>query len=59
MQKSGSFYKYGGATIGQGKEKAAQYLSDQPQLIDTIRAQVMSAVSGVVVELPVAEASLE
>lgn len=52
IQKSGSFYKYGGATIGQGKEKAAQYLNDQPQLIDTIRAQVMQAVSGVVVEVP-------
>ena len=46
VQKSGSFYKYGGATIGQGKEKAAAYLQAQPELIEQIRQQVVSAVKG-------------
>ena len=46
VQKSGSFYKYQGATIGQGKEKAAAYLQAQPQLIEQIREQVVSAVKG-------------
>ena len=46
VQKSGSFYKYGGATIGQGKEKAAAYLQAQPELIEQIREQVVRAVKG-------------
>ncbi|MDQ3460414.1 MAG: DNA recombination/repair protein RecA, partial [Deinococcota bacterium] len=46
IQKSGSFFKYGGETIGQGKEKAASYLSERPEVIDTIRAQVMAAIKG-------------
>ena len=46
VQKSGSFYKYGGATIGQGKEKAAAYLQAQPELIEQIRQQVVRAVKG-------------
>ena len=60
IQKSGSFYKYGGATIGQGKEKAAAYLQDQPELIEQIRQQVVQAVGGVKAvaveeDVPVAE----
>ena len=46
IQKSGSFYKYQGTTIGQGKEKASAYLLEQPQLIEQIRNQVVAAVSG-------------
>ncbi len=46
IQKSGSFYKYDGVTIGQGKEKASAYLQDQPGLIDTIRDRVVGIVSG-------------
>ncbi len=55
IQKSGSFYKYEGATIGQGKEKAASYLQDQPQLIDKIRQQVVDAVKGAKVVAPEGE----
>ena len=50
IQKSGSFYKYQGTTIGQGKEKASAYLLEQPQLIEQIRNQVVAAVSGKTVE---------
>ena len=46
IQKSGSFYKYDGVTIGQGKEKASSYLLDQPGLIDRIRDRVVAVVSG-------------
>ena len=46
IQKSGSFYKYDGVTIGQGKEKASAYLLDQPGLIDQIREKVVAVVSG-------------
>lgn len=46
IQKSGSFYKYDGVTIGQGKEKAASYLLDNPHLIDALRQRVVAAVRG-------------
>ena len=46
IQKSGSFYKYDGVTIGQGKEKASAYLLNQPGLIDQIRDRVVAVVSG-------------
>ena len=52
IQKSGSFYKYDGLTIGQGKEKASAYLLDQPGLIDTIRQRVVAVVGGAKVEEP-------
>jgi recombination protein RecA len=46
VQKSGSFYKYQGVTLGQGKEKVASYLQQQPDLIASIRQQVLLAVKG-------------
>jgi len=46
LQKSGSFYKYRGDTIGQGKEKAATFLHDNPQLISDIRQQVVQTLQG-------------
>ncbi len=51
VQKSGSFYKYGGETIGQGKEKASAYLQDRPQVFDEIRQKVVAAVSGKTAEV--------
>ena len=57
IQKSGSFYKYDGVTIGQGKEKASAYLLDQPGLIDQIREKVVAVVSGKGVEETVAAGS--
>ncbi len=47
VQKSGSFYKYEGATIGQGKEKASTYLEEHPELIEEIRGKVTAAIQGV------------
>jgi recombination protein RecA len=55
IQKSGSFYKYGGENIGQGKEKASNYLSERPQVTEEIRQKVVAAVTGKAPE-PVAEA---
>jgi recombination protein RecA len=46
IQKSGSFYKYEGSTIGQGKEKAVAFLQDKPQLVDSLRHQVLAAIKG-------------
>jgi recombination protein RecA len=46
IQKSGSFFKYDGANIGQGKEKAAAFLTENPATADEIRAKVVSAIKG-------------
>jgi recombination protein RecA len=46
VQKSGSYFKYQGETLGQGKEKAVQALQEHPELARTIREQVMQAVKG-------------
>jgi recombination protein RecA len=46
LQKSGSWYNYGEIRLGQGKEKTAVYLQDNPELVNTIREQVMAAAKG-------------
>ncbi|MDQ3396360.1 MAG: recombinase RecA [Deinococcota bacterium] len=46
INKSGSFFKYKGETIGQGKEKAAAYLSERPAALEAIRASVLTVLQG-------------
>ena len=46
VQKSGSWYSYGEERLGQGKEKAAEFLQEQPDLIPVIRQQVIDAIGG-------------
>lgn len=41
IQKSGSWFSYGEVRLGQGKEKAADYLRENPEMIDEIRAKVL------------------
>ena len=55
VQKSGSFYKYEGSTIGQGKEKASLYLEEHAHLIEEIKGKVISAIQGVPYEPRVAD----
>lgn len=43
VEKSGAFYKYDGATIGQGREAAKKYLSDNPKVQDAIAKKVLAA----------------
>jgi recombination protein RecA len=43
VEKSGAFYKYDGATIGQGREAAKKYLTDNPKVQDDIAKKVMAA----------------
>ena len=40
VAKSGAFYKYNDATIGQGREAAKQYLKDNPEILAEIDAKV-------------------
>ena len=48
INKSGSWYGYGEERLGQGKEKAAQFLSENPELISEIQDKVKRAVGGIV-----------
>ncbi|MCB9809462.1 recombinase RecA [Candidatus Peribacteria bacterium] len=41
VQKAGAFYKYKNETIGQGKQKAGEFLAHNPGVLAEIRAQVM------------------
>jgi recombination protein RecA len=45
VQKSGSWFAYGETRLGQGKEKAAAFLLEEPALLEQIRAQVLSAIA--------------
>lgn len=48
VKKAGSFYSYGDVRIGQGKEKAIQYVAERPELEEEIRRRVSEAIrSGV------------
>jgi recombination protein RecA len=47
VQKSGSWYSYGEVRLGQGKEKSADFLEENPQMIDEIRNRVMNEIQGV------------
>ncbi|OGO09216.1 MAG: hypothetical protein A2Z66_06005 [Chloroflexi bacterium RBG_13_66_10] len=46
MEKRGSFYTYGEAKIGQGRENAKQYLKDNPDLTEEIELAIRQRASG-------------
>lgn len=41
IDKSGSWFTFGGERIGQGRENAKQYLKDNPQIAQTIEKKVL------------------
>ena len=43
VQQSGAWFKYGTTHIGQGKEKARNYLKENPDVCEEIRAKIMDA----------------
>ena len=42
VRKSGSWFAYGEERIGQGREKAIQYLHDKPEVRERLRAEIMN-----------------
>lgn len=44
VEKSGAFYKYGGETIGQGRDKTKTFLRDNPEIMSEIDSKVREAV---------------
>ena len=43
VKKSGAWFKYGATHIGQGKEKARNYLMENPETAEEIRVKIMEA----------------
>lgn len=43
VNRSGSWFKYGDTYLGQGKEKARNFLIENPELCETIKDEVMAA----------------
>ena len=43
IKKSGSWFAYDGAKIGQGRENAKQFLADNPEISDNIELQIRTA----------------
>ena len=44
VEKSGAFYKYGGETTGQGRDKTKTFLKDNPEIMSEIDNKVREAV---------------
>lgn len=44
VQKSGSWFSYGGERIGQGRDKCKEFLKANPAIMEEIRGKIMAAV---------------
>ena len=51
VNRSGSWFKYGSTHLGQGKEKARNYLIENPEITAEIKTKIMAA-GGYVEEIP-------
>ena len=51
VARTGAWFRYGDMQLGQGKEKARQYLKENPQLAQEIKAKVMAAGGGKMAKL--------
>ena len=45
MQKSGAWYSYGDQRLGQGRENVKQFLRENPDITQSVRAEVIKAVN--------------
>ena len=60
VEKSGSWYSYKGAKIGQGKDNSREYLSEHPEIAAEIEAKIRALSSGIkVADMPLAEREAE
>jgi len=53
VKKSGTWYSYGDEKLGQGRDKAREFLKENPQLLIEIDTQVRNRLKPPVVEIPV------
>jgi recombination protein RecA len=59
VARTGAWFRYGDLQLGQGKEKARQYLKENPKLAHEIKAKVMAAGGAKVAKLAGAARSAE
>jgi recombination protein RecA len=60
VQKSGSWFSFGEVRLGQGKEKAAEFLGERPELAAEVRELVMARLAtGAALPRPSADADEE
>lgn len=61
IEKSGSWFSYGSERLGQGREKAKQFLEDNPEIADEVLAKIKTALGmpGGVIDSDGAEVSEE
>jgi recombination protein RecA len=43
VEKSGAWFSYKGERMGQGRDQAKQFLKQNPQIMETLRAQLLSS----------------
>jgi recombination protein RecA len=41
VEKSGTWYAYGGERIGQGRENAKQYLKEKPKVLEQMEKEIL------------------
>jgi recombination protein RecA len=46
IQKSGSWFSFADTRLGQGKEKTAAYLTEHPELLETVQRAVLETLQG-------------
>jgi recombination protein RecA len=52
VARSGAWFKYGDAYLGQGKEKTRQHLIDNPQITEEIKTKVLANAADVIPVVP-------
>jgi recombination protein RecA len=55
VQKSGSWYSYGGTRIGQGRENAKQYFKDNPEVMQEVEMQIRQKLNAGAIIAPIGE----
>ena len=50
IEKSGSWYSYGGTKIAQGREAAKQFFLDNPEVAQEVEEKIKAAISGVEID---------
>jgi recombination protein RecA len=57
VQKSGSWYSYGGDRIGQGKDNVRAYLKEHPEIAQALEANIRAKAFGVSGATPATQSS--
>lgn len=59
LEKSGSWFSYGGAKIAQGRESAKQFMHDNPEVAQEIEQKIKDKVAAGLMKTPVVVDDME